>query len=182
MSTAATPERILRMVQMACPAFVPGMLVPGFMKAISLRPVRWLMNTLPHNEAVGRRILHQMGHGASLDANRIPPIFFEWYLALQRHTNAMRNDGEMIGRAVSLRGVPPELTIPMMCSDQLRSRHCSCIGAIAGGGEGVLIGGPIGAGVGTAAAFITGKKDIRLPPETPLTFTLAGPVTINAKG
>jgi hypothetical protein len=56
------------------------------------------------------------------------------------------------------------------------------IGAIAGGGKGVLIGGPVGAGVGTAAAFITGKKDIRLPPETPLTFRLAEPVTINAKG
>jgi hypothetical protein len=56
------------------------------------------------------------------------------------------------------------------------------IGAIAAGGKGVLIGGPIGAGAGTAAAFITGKKDIRLPPETPLTFTLAEPVTINAKG
>jgi hypothetical protein len=56
------------------------------------------------------------------------------------------------------------------------------IGAVAAGGKGALIGGPIGAGVGTAAAFITGKKDIRLPPETSLTFTLAEPVTVNAKG
>jgi hypothetical protein len=56
------------------------------------------------------------------------------------------------------------------------------IGAVAAGGKGALIGGPIGAGVGTAAAFITGKKDIRLPPETPLTFTLAEPLTVNAKG
>jgi hypothetical protein len=37
------------------------------------------------------------------------------------------------------------------------------IGAIAAGGEGALIGGPIGAGAGTAAAFITGKKNVRLP-------------------
>jgi hypothetical protein len=56
------------------------------------------------------------------------------------------------------------------------------IGAVAAGGKGALIGGPIGAGVGTAAAFITGKKDIILPAETPLTFTLAEPVTVNAKG
>lgn len=55
------------------------------------------------------------------------------------------------------------------------------IGVIAAGGKGVLIGGPMGAGVGTAAAFITGKKDVRLPPETPLTFALAEPVTINPK-
>jgi len=56
------------------------------------------------------------------------------------------------------------------------------IGAIAAGGKGVLIGGPIGAGAGTAAALITGKKDVRLPPETSLTFILERPVTVNAKG
>jgi len=55
------------------------------------------------------------------------------------------------------------------------------IGAIAAGGKGVLIGGPVGAGVGTAAAFLTGKKDIRLSAETHLTFTLVQPLTINAK-
>jgi len=52
------------------------------------------------------------------------------------------------------------------------------IGAIAAGGKGALIGGPVGAGVGTAAALITGRKNIRLPAETHLTFTLAEPVTI----
>jgi hypothetical protein len=55
------------------------------------------------------------------------------------------------------------------------------IGAIAGGGKGALIGGPIGAGVGTAVAYFTGKRDIRLPAETPLTFRLTQPVTIPVK-
>jgi hypothetical protein len=55
------------------------------------------------------------------------------------------------------------------------------IGAIAAGGEGALIGGPIGAGAGTAAAFITGKKNVRLPPETHLTFKLVEPLTIDAR-
>ena len=113
MSAAASPQRVQRMVQMGCPAFIAGMSVPGFMKAMSLRPVRWLMNTLPPNDSVGRSIMRQIGHGASLDANRIPDIFFEWYLALQRHTRTMRNDGEMIGRAASLSGFPPALAIPV---------------------------------------------------------------------
>ena len=56
------------------------------------------------------------------------------------------------------------------------------IGAIAGGGKGALIGGPVGAGAGTAVAFMTGKKDIHLAPETPLTFRLAEPITIDHKG
>src|SRR5580693_5932193 len=56
------------------------------------------------------------------------------------------------------------------------------VGAIAGGGTGALIGGPVGAGAGTTVALLTGKKDIKLAPETPMTFKLAEPVTINVKG
>lgn len=52
------------------------------------------------------------------------------------------------------------------------------IGALAGGGKGALIGGPVGAAAGTTVAFITGKKDIHLRAETPLTFKLADPVTV----
>ncbi len=42
------------------------------------------------------------------------------------------------------------------------------IGALAGGGKGAAIGA--GAGAGTAGAAATGKKDIRIPVETILTF------------
>jgi hypothetical protein len=55
------------------------------------------------------------------------------------------------------------------------------IGALAGGGKGLLIGAPVGAGVGTAAAYFTGKKNIRIPAESSLTFTLAEPLTVQAK-
>lgn len=55
------------------------------------------------------------------------------------------------------------------------------IGAAAGGGKGALIGAPVGAGAGTVAALLTGKKDIRLRPETPLTFELAQPLTVSVK-
>ena len=56
------------------------------------------------------------------------------------------------------------------------------IGALAGGGTGALIGGPVGAGAGTTVALLTGKKDIRLSPETPVMFKLAEPVAIKVKG
>ena len=55
------------------------------------------------------------------------------------------------------------------------------IGALAGGGKGALIGGPIGAGAGTAVAYFTGKKDIRFPAESHLTFRLAEPVTVDTR-
>jgi hypothetical protein len=57
----------------------------------------------------------------------------------------------------------------------------AAIGAVAAGGKGALIGGPVGAGVGTTVAWLTGQRDIKLRPETPLTFHLADPVTIDAK-
>ena len=55
------------------------------------------------------------------------------------------------------------------------------IGAVAGGGAGALIGSAAGAGAGTAGAAYTGKKDIRLPAETKLSFRLARSVTIDVK-
>ena len=55
------------------------------------------------------------------------------------------------------------------------------IGAAAAGGKGALIGGPIGAGAGTAVAYFTGKKDIHLRPETPLEFRLVQPVIVDTK-
>jgi len=56
------------------------------------------------------------------------------------------------------------------------------IGAIAGAGAGALIGAPIGAGAGTAAAFLSGKHNIRIAPESKLTFELARPVSIATRG
>ncbi len=111
-SDAAEPGRIRRMVQMACPAFAPGMLTPSFMRGIGFRPLRWLISKLPPNAKANESILRQLGHGATIDAGRMPKIVSDWYLEMQRHTDTMKNDGEMIGSAVSLRGFDTSLTIP----------------------------------------------------------------------
>ena len=55
------------------------------------------------------------------------------------------------------------------------------IGALAGGGMGAAIGGPVGAAAGTTVALVTAKRDVKLRPETPLTFRLSKPATINVK-
>jgi hypothetical protein len=46
------------------------------------------------------------------------------------------------------------------------------IGALAGGGKGAAIGAGVGAGAGTGGAAFTGNRDIVLPAETRLNFTL----------
>jgi hypothetical protein len=52
------------------------------------------------------------------------------------------------------------------------------IGGLAGGGKGALIGGLVGAGAGTAGAALTGNKDVVIPAESLVSFTLQTPVTV----
>ncbi|SNT00323.1 hypothetical protein SAMN05421770_103418 [Granulicella rosea] len=51
------------------------------------------------------------------------------------------------------------------------------IGGLAGGGKGALIGGVAGAGAGTAAGAYTGNRDVVIPSETVVRFTLRSPLT-----
>jgi len=54
----------------------------------------------------------------------------------------------------------------------------AAIGAIAGGGKGAAIGALAGGGAGTAGSAYTGNKEIVLPAESAVAFTLKAPLTI----
>lgn len=54
----------------------------------------------------------------------------------------------------------------------------AAVGAVAGGGKGAATGAAIGAAAGTAGALLTGKKNIKFPPETVLLFVLEKAVKI----
>lgn len=114
-SAAAAPERVHRMVQMACPAFAPGEQAPPFMRVLTRGWLRRLMHVLPPNERANRSIMRQIGHAKSLDAGTIAPGFFAWYLALQRYTDTLRNDGELIA------GLVPNRTAVTLTDDLLRA-------------------------------------------------------------
>ena len=111
-SAAASPDRIGQMVQMACPAGAPGMTAPPFMCAIAVPGLGRLLTSLPPSRRAARSMLRQIGHGASLDADRIPSVFLDWYLALQRHTPTMRNETQLIASLVTPRGrIHPALAL-----------------------------------------------------------------------
>jgi len=55
------------------------------------------------------------------------------------------------------------------------------IGGLAGGGKGAAIGAVAGGGAGTGGAAFTGNKDIVLPAESALSFTLAQPLEIKER-
>jgi hypothetical protein len=52
------------------------------------------------------------------------------------------------------------------------------IGGLAGGGKGAAIGAAAGAGAGTAGSAYTGNKEILLPAESAVAFTLKAPLKI----
>ena len=52
------------------------------------------------------------------------------------------------------------------------------IGGLAGGGKGALIGGLAGAGGGTAAGAYTGSRDVIIPSESAITFTLRSAIRV----
>src|SRR5580692_3941774 len=56
------------------------------------------------------------------------------------------------------------------------------IGGIAGGGKGAGIGALVGAGAGLLGGAVTGNKQIEIPAETALTFTLAQSLTLPPPG
>jgi hypothetical protein len=52
------------------------------------------------------------------------------------------------------------------------------IGGLAGGGKGALIGGMAGAGGGTVAGAYTGHRDVVLPSESAISFTLRNSISV----
>jgi hypothetical protein len=56
------------------------------------------------------------------------------------------------------------------------------IGGLAGGGKGAGIGALIGGGAGLAGGALTGNKQIEIPAESALSFTLAAPLTLPPPG
>ncbi len=52
------------------------------------------------------------------------------------------------------------------------------IGGLAGGGKGAAIGAAAGAGAGTAGTAFTGNKEIELPAESAVAFTLKAPLKV----
>jgi 2-hydroxy-6-oxonona-2,4-dienedioate hydrolase len=111
-TAAAHPDRVDRTVQLACPAMAPGSRFPMFMRLMMTPGVGRLMGMLPPTPRTVRTMLRQVGHGVSLDTGRIPDAFIDYCVALQRDTDTMKHDGEMLASAGGPRGFDASLVLP----------------------------------------------------------------------
>lgn len=100
-SAAHAPERFRRMVQMACPALVVGDRTPPFMNRLGNPVVRWIASRVRPDPKANDDVLRAIGHGATLDAGRMPKAVGDWYLDLQRHTDTRRHEYALIAGLLS---------------------------------------------------------------------------------
>lgn len=106
---ARLPSRVGRIVLLGGGPLLPDVPVPGIIKLIA-SPIGTIMVRLPEKPGRVRSILRRIGHGASLDAGRIPDEYIEWRATLGRETDSMRNERDMVRSIVGGRAFRPGLT------------------------------------------------------------------------
>lgn len=93
------PARVARVALLGGGPMTPDIVPPPFIRLIA-SPLGAIVTRLPVSAARTRGILRDSGHGASLDAGRIPDAFIDWRVELTNTTPAMRNERAMIRRLV----------------------------------------------------------------------------------
>jgi pimeloyl-ACP methyl ester carboxylesterase len=93
------PSRVGQIGILGASPLLAEMPRPGFLRILA-SPIGALITRLPQNQDRARSMLRQDGHGPSLDAGRIPDVFFDWHVALVRNTKTLRNERAMIRDAV----------------------------------------------------------------------------------
>ena len=81
---------------------------PPFIRLLR-SPAGALIVRMPQRPSMLRRQLRQIGHGASLDAGRIPEVFLEWQKALMRRTPSMRHERRMVQAVLNSDGFISDL-------------------------------------------------------------------------
>ena len=103
------PSRVGRVVLMGAGPIASEARVPGIIRLLA-SPAGALMVRMPGNRSRLRSILRQSGHGPSLEDGRIPDEFVEWRVRLERETNSMRHERDMVRAIVKGDSYRPGLT------------------------------------------------------------------------
>jgi pimeloyl-ACP methyl ester carboxylesterase len=103
------PDRIGRVVLLGGGPLVDAVRVPGMIRAIA-SPLGSVIVRLPISPSRLDAILRDSGHGASLDAGRIPDALREWRRSANNDTAAMRHERSLVQKVVGGSGWRPGIT------------------------------------------------------------------------
>jgi 2-hydroxymuconate-semialdehyde hydrolase len=103
------PARVRRIVLLGAGPIVPDVGVPAVPRLLG-SPFGGVMLRLIRSRRATISMIRSSGHGPSLDDGRIPDDFIEWRTGVNRDTDSMRHERDMVRVVVSGRRYRPELT------------------------------------------------------------------------
>lgn len=108
LAAAYHPDRVDRIVQFGCPAFIPGMRTPAFLRllgtALGRRVAPGLLSS-PRGLLLAAVLL---GHRPTVAAGRLPAGFVDWATSVFGSTSTVACELEALAPQVGLRGVADE--------------------------------------------------------------------------
>ena len=112
-TAAAHPDRVGRMVEFGWTVGAPIGRTPLVMRLASVPIVGRLLASAPPNERAVRAILRQVGLAKAIETGTFSQASINWYLALLRDTNTMRNELDAGPRIISpLHGMNDTVLLP----------------------------------------------------------------------
>ncbi len=103
------PARVRRHVILGGGPLVPEIVPPTFIKLLRT-PLGAVMVRIPEKPKMLQGQLRGLGHGASLDAGRIPEEFLTYHMALTRHTKSLHHERSMVQAVLGRKGFKDGLT------------------------------------------------------------------------
>jgi len=97
----AHPERFDRIVEMSWPVGAPMATTPLAMRVTAIPGIGAAIVRIPPTRSAVRAVLRQVGLAGALDSGRFSDVMLDWFHALLRDTDSMRNE---------LRSAPPLIT------------------------------------------------------------------------
>ena len=121
-AAAAHPDRIGRMVELGWTIGAPIARVPLVMRVAAVPVVGRLLASVPPNARAVRAIFRSIGLRQALEAGRISQEALDWFLALLRDTDTMRNELRAGPRVIlPLRGMNDRVLLPVSLLAKVRT-------------------------------------------------------------
>jgi len=107
--TQRYPDRVSRICHLGCPAFLARSKLPFMVRLMATPGLGFVAARLPMNRTGVKAFMRSMGERQLVEAGRVPETFIDWWIALGRDTETMRNERESIRNAATWRGLPRDL-------------------------------------------------------------------------
>lgn len=109
--TAAAPSRVGKLVTLGWSVGAPIGRAPLLMRIGASPRVSRVTNALPAPKAMVRPMLKQIGLRAAVTSGAFTPVMVNWFHALLRDTNTMRNEVASLPPLLTMRGMNPDVLL-----------------------------------------------------------------------